>query len=147
MWQTKKNINMISKIDFFNSFKYSINFFIKIDRYLFWLQLEHLLEATILWPQFQPWDHHTKSHSAYTSTHLIEVTWRVESGQNFCASRQLQTIVAPLEAEFQQFSQIKEGSFKLQHKLATMEITGRISTSMRKHGITLSWCNMLRVTR
>ena len=138
---------MISKVDIFNSFKYFINLSIKIDRYLFWLQLEHLLEATLLWPQFQPWGHPTKSHSAYTSTHLIEVTWRVASGQNFCASRQLQTIVVPLEAESLQFSQIKEGLFKLQHKSTAMEITGKMSTSMRKHGMTLSWFNILRVTR
>ena len=138
---------MISKVDIFNSFKYFINLSIKIDRYLFWLQLEHLLEATLLWPQFQPWGHPTKSHSAYTSTHLIEVTSRVENGQSFCASRQLQTIVAQLEAESLQFSQIKEGLFKLQHKSTAMEITGKMSTSMRKHGMTLSWFNMLRVTR
>ena len=138
---------MIVLVDIFNSFKYSINLSIKIDRYLLWLQLEHLLEATLLWPQFQPWGHPTKSHSAFTSTHLIEVTWRVASGQSFCASRQLQTIVAPLEAESLQFSQIKEGSFKLQHKSTAMEITGRMSTSMRNHGMTLSSCNMLRVIR
>ena len=135
------------KIDISNSFKSSIKFSIKIDSCLFWLQLEHLLEATLLWPQFQPWGHPTKSHSVFTSTHLIEVTWRVASGQSFCALQQLQTIAAPLEAESQQFSQIKEGSFKLQHKSTAMEITGKMSTSMRKHGMTLSWFNMLRVTR
>ena len=71
------------------------------------------------------------------------------SGQNFCASLQLKTIAAPLEAEFQQYSQIKEGSFKLQHNLAAVEITGRMLTvsTRRKHGTDLKYCNMPKMIR
>ena len=77
----------------------------------------------------------------------MEQTSRAGSGQNFSALQQLQITVVPLEAESLWYSQIKEGLSKLQLKLATMEITGEISISMRKHGIDLKYCNMSTITR